>query len=153
MSYQLAQLNIARHLHPLDSAGMKDFMDALPKINKLGDDSPGFVWRLFDESGDATGIGNPFGEDVIINLTVWESVESLRAFIYQTEHLDYMRRRREWFTHEGLKGGYAVLWWIPAGHIPTVDEAAERLAHLDEHGSTPHAFTFREPHPAPTQVV
>jgi hypothetical protein len=148
VTHHLAQLNIARHLHPLDSAEMKDFMDALPEINGLGDRSPGFVWRLFDESGDATGVGNPFGSDVIINLTVWESVESLRDFAYQTVHLDFMRRRREWFTHEGLKE-YAVLWWIPAGHIPTVTEAAERLGHLGKYGASGFAFTFRERHEPP----
>jgi hypothetical protein len=144
----LAQLNIARLRFPLDGPELKDFVDALPEINGLGDASPGFVWRLQDESGDATGVANPFGEGVIINLTVWESVVALREFIYRSPHLDYMRRRREWFDHVGLEA-YLVLWWVPVGHTPTVDEAAERLAHLEKHGSTEYAFTFREPYPRP----
>jgi hypothetical protein len=142
----LAQLNIARLRFPLDGPELKDFVDALPEINGLGDASPGFVWRLQDDSGDATGVANPFGEGVIINLTVWESVEALREFIYRSPHLDYMRRRREWFDHLGIEA-HLVLWWVPVGHTPTVDEAAERLAHLEKHGSTEHAFTLREPHP------
>ncbi|GIH05962.1 hypothetical protein Rhe02_40290 [Rhizocola hellebori] len=143
----LAQLNIARLRFPLDGPELKDFVDALPEINGLGDASPGFVWRLQDDSGDATGVANPFGEGVIINLTVWESVEALREFIYRSPHLDYMRRRREWFDHNGIEA-HLVLWWVPEGHTPTVDEAAERLAHLEKHGSTEHAFTLREPYPA-----
>jgi hypothetical protein len=144
----LAQLNIARLRFPLDGPELKDFVDALPEINGLGDSSPGFVWRLQDESGDATGVANPFGEGVIINLTVWESVEALREFTYRSPHLDYMRRRREWFDHVGLEA-YLVLWWVPVGHTPTVDEAAERLAHLEKHGSTEHAFILRAPYPKP----
>lgn len=140
----LAQLNIARLRFPLDGPELKDFVDALPRINALGDNSPGFVWRLFDESGDATGVANPFGDRVIINLTLWESVEALRGYIYHTEHLDFMRRRREWFDHTGIPE-HLVLWWVPAGHTPTVDEAAQRLAHLEKHGPSPHAFTFRQP--------
>lgn len=139
----LAQLNIARLRFPLDGPELKDFVDALPEINALGDNSPGFVWRLQDESGDATGVANPFGKDVILNLTLWESVEALRAYIYHTPHLEFMRRRREWFDHEGLPETL-VLWWVPEGHLPTVDEAAERLAHLAQHGPTEHAFTLRK---------
>ncbi len=140
----LAQLNIARLRFALDGPELKDFVDALPEINGLGDASPGFVWRLQDDSGDATGVANPFGDGVIINLTVWESVEALRDYIYRSPHLDYMRRRREWFDHDGLPE-HLVLWWVPEGHTPTVDEAAERLAHLEKNGSTEYAFTLREP--------
>ncbi len=140
----LAQLNIARLRFALDSPQLKDFVDALPEINGLGDASPGFVWRLQDEAGDATGIVNPFGPDVIINLTVWESIEALRQYVYRSPHLDYMRRRREWFDHNGIDA-HLVLWWVPPGHTPTVEEAAQRLAHLEKHGSTEHAFTLREP--------
>ena len=142
----LAQLNIARLRFPLDSPELNDFVEALPEINGLGDLSPGFVWRRCEESGDPTGIDNPFDPDIIVNLTVWESVEALRQFIYQSPHLDYMRRRREWFDHSGIEA-HLVLWWVPQGHTPTVDEAAERLAHLEKHGSTEYAFTFRELHP------
>ncbi len=140
----LAQLNIARLRFPLDSPELKDFVDGLPFINALAESSPGYVWRLQDDSGDATHIANPFGEGVIINLTVWESLEALRDFIYRTHHLEYMRRRREWFDHEGLPA-YLVLWHVPDGHLPTIEEAADRLKHLVEHGPSEHAFTFREP--------
>jgi Domain of unknown function (DUF3291) len=148
----LAQLNIARLRYPLESPEMKDFVDALPEINGLGDASPGFVWRLTDEGGgDATSL-RYFGEDVIVNLTVWESVQSLRDFIYHTRHLEYMRRRREWFDHEGLPA-YLVLWWIPLGHKPTLEEAKERMEHLVKHGPTAEAFTFRQPFPDPSGVL
>jgi Domain of unknown function (DUF3291) len=148
----LAQLNIARLRYPLESPEMKDFVDALPEINGLGDASPGFVWRLTDEGGgDATSL-RYFGEDVIVNLTVWESVQSLRDFIYHTRHLEYMRRRREWFDHEGLTA-YLVLWWIPLGHKPTLEEAKERMEHLVKHGPTAEAFTFRQPFPDPSGVL
>jgi Domain of unknown function (DUF3291) len=142
----LAQLNIARLRFPLDGPELKDFVDGLPEINALGDSSPGFVWRLTDEGGaDATAL-RPFEDrdDILINMSVWESLESLRDFIYHTKHLEYMRRRREWFDHNGLEA-YAVLWWVPQGHIPTLAEGKERLEHLIKHGPTPEAFTFRDP--------
>lgn len=144
----LAQINIARLRFPLDSPQLKDFVDALPEINALAEKSPGYVWRLVDDEGaDATSF-RPFGGDVIVNLTVWESVEALRGYIYHTPHLEYMRRRREWFDHAGAEP-YLALWWIPEGHIPTLDEARQRLDHLAAHGPTPHAFTFRKPFPSP----
>jgi hypothetical protein len=145
----LAQLNVARARHPLDSAGMADFMNGLDPINTLGENSPGYVWRLIGEAGQgATDIRGPFGEHVIVNMSVWESVEALRDFTYASGHLDYLRRRREWLDHYGISN-HLVLWWIPAGHVPTVDEAAERLAHLDRHGPTGYAFTLRQPMPPP----
>lgn len=140
---KLAQLNIARLRFGLETPELKAFVDGLPVINALAESSPGFVWRLQDESGDATHVPNPFGEGVIINLTVWESVDALRDFIYHTEHLDYMRRRREWFDHDGL-AAYLVLWHVPDGHIPTIEEAADRLEHLVKHGASDYAFTFRD---------
>jgi hypothetical protein len=145
----LAQLNIARLRFPLDGPELKDFVDGLPEINALGDNSPGFVWRLTDEGGaDATAL-RPFEDqdDILINMSVWETLESLRDFVYHTKHLEYTRRRREWFDHNGLQA-YLVLWWVPAGHIPTVAEGRERLDHLIKHGPTWEAFTFRDPFPA-----
>jgi hypothetical protein len=145
----LAQFNIARLRYPLDGRELKDFVDALPEINSLGDRSPGFVWRLTaGETDDATGL-RPFGTDeVIVNLTVWESLEALREFIYHTRHLDYMRRRREWFDYAGIEA-HLVLWWVPDGEIPTVEQAKQRLEHLVKHGPTSHAFTLRQPFPRP----
>ncbi|HCT75363.1 MAG TPA: DUF3291 domain-containing protein [Micromonosporaceae bacterium] len=140
----LAQLNIARLRFALDTSELKDFVDALPEINALAEKSPGFVWRLQDESGDATHVENPFGEGVIVNLTLWESVEALRAYVYHSPHMAYLRRRREWFDHAGIEA-HLVLWWVPVGHTPTLDEAAERLDDLVTNGTSQRAFTLREP--------
>lgn len=144
--YHLAQLNIARLRAPLDSPELAGFVSRLSEINALAERSPGYVWRLQDESGDATAL-RPFEPDVIVNLTVWESVESLREFTYRSGHLEPMRRRRDWFVAPG--GPHLVLWWIPAGTVPTVAEAGDRLARLTRHGPSRDAFTFRAPHPAP----
>lgn len=149
MTYHLAQVNIARHRFPLDSPEMAGFMAGLAPINTLAEASPGYVWRLIgDAEQGATDIVGPFGPDVIINMSVWETVEQLRDYTYASGHLDYLRRRREWLDHSGM-AAYQAMWWIPAGHVPTVDEAAERLAHLGEHGPGPYAFTFRDPMPPP----
>jgi hypothetical protein len=140
--YQLAQLNIALAREPLGAPLLRDFMAALDPVNAAADASPGFVWRLQTEEGDATGIRG-FGSDrMIVNLSVWESLEALRAFAYgQRDHLAVVRRRREWF--ERLGEAFLVLWWVPAGHVPTVAEAEERLDALRAEGPTPYAFTFR----------
>lgn len=146
--HHLAQLNIARMRAPLDDPLMADFMAALPEINARADAAPGFVWRLRDEgTADATGL-RPYGPDVLVNLSLWTSVEALREFAHRGPHLEPLRRRREWFTHEGL-AAYAVLWWVPAGHVPTTGEAAARLELLRTHGPGPRAFTLRQPYPAP----
>ncbi len=148
--YHLAQLNIARLRAPLESPELAGFVALLPEINELAERSPGYVWRLQDESGDATSL-RPFEPDVIVNLTVWESVESLHGFTYRSGHLEPMRRRRDWFVTFG--GPHQVLWWIRAGTLPTVAEAGDRLALLARRGPSPEAFTFREPHPAPGPAV
>ena len=145
MTQHLAQLNLARLVASLDDPRLADFVAGLPKINAVADTAPGFVWRLVDdEGGDATSL-RPFGDDVIVNLTVWQSVEALRAFAFKSPHLEYLRRRREWFVPFG--DVYTVNWWVPAGHRPSVGEAQERLERLRCHGSTPSAFTLREPFP------
>jgi|SRR5579859_3206150 len=148
--YHLAQLNIARLRAPIDSPQLADFVALLPVINDLAERSPGYVWRLQDDSGNATNI-RPWDPDVPVNLTVWESVESLRAFVYRSGHLDPMRRRREWFVPSD--GPYLVLWWIPAGTLPTLGEARDRLDLLRRNGSGPDAFTLREPYPAPDTLA
>jgi heme-degrading monooxygenase HmoA len=136
----LAQLNVARMRAPLDDPSMADFVDNLERINKLGDASPGFVWRLQDDDGAATSY-RPFDDDdIIVNLTVWESVAALRAYAYTTEHRDFLRRRREWFLP--LDSPYLALWWLPEGELPTVEDAVARLAHLAERGPSERAFTF-----------
>jgi hypothetical protein len=143
----VAELNIGLLAAPIDSPQLADFVALLPEINALADASPGFVWRLTDDSGaNATSL-RPYGPDIAVNLSVWESVEHLRAFVYRSPHLAVMRRRRDWFRV--YPGPYQVMWWVPAGHIPSLAEAGERLAWLAERGAGPDAFTFREPYPGP----
>jgi len=144
--YELAQLNIARARAPLDSPVMADFVGNLERINRLAETMPGYVWRLKDESGDATAL-RPFGDDILVNMSVWKDVESLRAFMFRTDHTAIMRRRQEWF--ERMDEAYAVFWWVPAGHRPGMLEAWERLEHLRLHGASAQAFTLRTPFPAP----
>lgn len=143
--YELAQLNVARLRAPLDSPMLADFVGALGRINALADGAPGFVWRLQDDAGDATSF-RPAGEDVLVNMSVWKDAESLNAFVYRSDHAGVMRRRREWFERMDL---YLVLWWVPQGHRPTVEEALERLEHLRAHGPTPQAFSMGKLFPAP----
>jgi hypothetical protein len=144
--YQLAQLNIARMREPLESASMADFVGNLDRINALAERSAGFVWRLKDDSGSAVAIRG-FGEDFIVNMSVWEDVASLSDYAFKSDHVEIMRRRREWFHPMDVE--YAALWWIPAGHRPTVAEAKDRLDYLREHGATQYAFTFKQPYLAP----
>jgi hypothetical protein len=147
MTAHVAELNIGLLAAPIDSPQLADFVALLPEINALADASPGFVWRLTDDGGgNATGL-RPYGPDIAVNLSVWESVEHLRAFVYRSPHLAVMRRRRDWFRV--YPGPYQVMWWVPAGHIPSLEEAGERLAWLAESGAGPDAFTFREPYPRP----
>lgn len=142
---ELAQVNIALPQAPLDSEQLRDFVDLLDPINALAEAAPGFVWRLVTEDGDATAVRG-FGDDrLIINLSVWDSLESLGDFVFRSGHADVMRRRREWF--ERLQTVYAALWWVPAGHRPTVAEAEQRVAALQADGPTPYAFIFRRPFP------
>ncbi|MER7910113.1 DUF3291 domain-containing protein [Streptomyces sp. NPDC096068] len=136
----LAQLNVATLLHPFDDPRVKPFVDLLDPVNAAADGAPGFVWRLVEEgAADATGL-RPAGENVIVNLSVWETQEALWDFAYRSGHLEVMRRRREWFARH--VEAHLVLWWIPAGHLPTAHEALERLADLRTHGPSPLAFTF-----------
>jgi hypothetical protein len=133
-------------LAPLDSPQLKDFVDNLDGINALAEGSPGFAWRLKGEGNDATSL-RPFESDkIIVNMSVWRDVASLRAFVYDSAHVAIMKRRREWFTRMKL---YMVLWWVPAGHQPTVAEAVARLEHLRAHGPSTDAFTFGEAYSAP----
>jgi hypothetical protein len=144
--HHLAQLNVGRLRQPLDAPESAGFVNGLKPINALADASPGFVWRLTDEGGeDATAI-RPDGDDLIVNLSVWESLRALWDFTYRSDHLELVRRRREWFVR--MLEPFTVLWWVPAGHLPPVEEALGRLADLREAGPTPHAFTFRQPYDA-----
>ncbi len=142
-TYQLAQINIALPLAPLDTEQLAGFVAGLAPINALADRSPGFVWRLQTEDGDATAIRAFDDERLLINMSVWESLEALADFVYRSAHTAYLRRRREWFARLGES--VTALWWVPAGHVPSIAEAEQRLDHLRQHGPTAFAFTFREP--------
>jgi uncharacterized protein DUF3291 len=145
--YHLAQANIGRIRAPLDDPIMEGFRSQLDPINALADRSPGFVWRLQTEDGNAMAI-RPFPDDrMAINMSVWESLEALQQFVYQSAHVGPLRDRKQWF--EPIEGPILVMWWVRAGHVPTVAEALERLRHLKAHGPSPEAFTFRAPFPAP----
>jgi hypothetical protein len=143
----LAQVNIGRILAPMDSLVMADFKANLDPINALAEATPGFIWRLQSDSGNATDI--VYSEDPfeLINMSVWESMESLRGYVYKSHHLEFFRRRAEWFE-KATQATYA-LWWTPAAHIPTVAEAKDRLGHYQKHGATQYAFWFSQPFPEP----
>lgn len=145
-AYELAQLNIAMMKEPLESPGMADFVANLERINALAEASPGFVWRLQTDEGDATAM-RPLGDDVLVNLSVWRDVESLGKYVFGSAHVEIMRRRREWFDR--MREAHFVLWWVPAGHRPTVQAANERLLLLRERGPTAEGFTFRDAFPPP----
>jgi hypothetical protein len=148
MMWHLAQLNIGRLRAPVDDPALAEFVANLDPINALADSTPGFVWRLQTEDGNATAI-RAFPDDdlMAINMSVWESIEALADFAYRSAHTSVLRRRGEWF--ERLEEAYLVLWWIPAGTLPSIDEALARLDHLRTFGPTPEAFTFRQPFPHP----
>lgn len=146
MEYNLAQLNIARMKGDIDSPVMASFVARLDEINTLAESSPGYVWRL-KAGGDATSIRLYEDERILVNFSVWQDLGSLREFVYRTMHGDVMRQRRDWF--ERLESVYYVLWWVPAGTIPTLAEAKERLEYLQIHGESSYAFTFAHPHPSP----
>ncbi len=146
-NHHLAQMNVAHAVAPMDDPQMADFMAQLDEINAMADDAPGFVWRLQSDSGNATDIIVTPDPSFLINMSVWESVEALFDYVYKTAHTKVMTRRRDWFRKHD--GAYQVLWWVPAGHLPTPEEGLERLRHLTDHGPTPHAFSFKERFPAP----
>jgi hypothetical protein len=139
--FHIAQVNVGRPKAPVDSPMLAEFRALLDPVNAVADAAPGFVWRLQDESGNATGLAVPGDDSLIVNMSVWESIDALWDFVYSGAHLEVMRRRREWFEAMEL---YMCLWWVPAGHRPTVDEAAERLGLLRLYGPTPRAFTFKQ---------
>jgi hypothetical protein len=141
MAYHLAQFNIGRMLAPVESPIMADFVNNLEYINTIADQTPGFVWRLKSDNGNATSIKIYEDDLIIINMSVWESIETLHQYVYASEHVNFFRRRKAWFERMKV---YMTLWWIPAGHIPTPQEAQERLAYMEAHGVTPYAFTFKE---------
>lgn len=144
-AFELAQVNIARLKAPLDSPQLKDFVDNLDPVNADAEAADGFVWRLKDDTGNATDV-SVFGDEwLILNLTMWRDTNALTAYMYQGRHREMLARRREWF--EQVREAMVTLWWVPAGHRPTVAEAESRLLHLRTNGPTPYAFTLRHAFP------
>ena len=150
-TWHIAQLNVGTMLYAHDDERMSGFFSQLDDINALADQSPGFVWRLQSDSGNATDIQVDDDPLFLVNMSVWESVEALRDYVYKTEHVDFLRRRREWF--EAADGPYLVLFWVPAGHRPTPEEAMSRLEQLRADGPSPEAFTFREQFAPPVDAT
>ena len=147
--YHLAQVNVARSRADLEDPIMAGFVDQLPAINALADSSPGFVWRLASETGDNTYL-RPYDDPLIIfNLSVWQSVDALKQYVYRSEHGAAVRNRKLWF--ERMDAPHVALWWVPAGHIPTVAEATQRLSYRQEHGDSAIAFSFARPYEMPSQ--
>jgi len=150
MTFHLAQLNVARLNQPLDHDDTAEFVDALDSINALAESSLGFVWRLTDDAGQSSSYVPLPGEDdplLIVNYSIWEDLDALRQFVFRTAHVDYLRRRREWFEKPAEPS--TVLWWTPAGTIPTLDEASGRLRALRADGPTAEAWTLSTSFPAP----
>jgi len=146
----LAQYNIGLIRQPLDHPDVAEFVAALGPINALAEASPGFVWRLTDEDGQSSSYVEVEGVDdplLIVNYSIWEDLEALKHFIHKSGHIAYLRRRQEWFEH--TEEATSVAWWIPAGTIPDVSEAHQRLLHLRQHGPTPTGWPLTNPEPQP----
>ena len=148
--YHIAQVNIGKVRAPVEDPSMAGFTIRLDELNALADGSRGFVWRLQTSTGNATYFRPyPVDDRILMNMSVWETIEDLRHYVYHTVHAELLRQRHEWF--EKFAGTYTALWWVPAGHHPGIDEARKRLAHLDEQGPTQFAFTFKNTFPPDDQ--
>jgi len=147
--WNLAQFNIARAVASLDSPELEEFVNALARINALADAAPGFVWRLAGSSDSAPAAAAASDPRLLLNLSVWQSPDALFDYVYKSAHTEVMVRRRQWF--EKPAQAHQVLWWVPAPHRPTLEEAMERLEQLRQHGPSPVAFTFKQRFPAPDQ--
>ena len=146
--YHLAEINIAKMKGvDINDPIMKEFTDNLDLINTLAENSDGFVWRLKDDSYNATNL-NPYNdEQIIVNVSVWENIETLEHYMYKTFHSDFLKRRKEWFLKFGK--AHTAMWWIPKGDIPTLEEAVEKLDYLQKNGVSELVFDLRNKFPAP----
>ncbi len=143
MRWHLAQINVARLRAPVGDPVVAEFVAALEPVNALAERQPGFVWRLQTEDGDATAIRPDADDDLLaVNMSVWQSVESLADYVYRSEHIAFLRRRREWFQR--MEQAHQAMWWLPAGIVPSVEEGMSRIAAVRAHGPSPYAFTFHE---------
>jgi hypothetical protein len=147
MAYQLAQINIGRLIAPIDDPKIAEFVAQLAPINAIADLAPGFVWRLQSESGNATDMAYNDDPSIMVNMSVWESLETLRDYAYKSGHRKVLRDRAKWFAK--MDRPHYCLWWIPAGHIPTIAEGRERLEHYQTRGATPYSFWFSQEYPQP----
>ncbi len=147
--YFIAEINIAKMKGvDINDPIMKEFVENLDAVNQIAEKSEGFVWRLKDENNNATSL-NPYNDEtIIINVSVWKSIETLENFMYRTFHSDFLKRRKEWFLTYG--SAYTAMWWIPEGHIPTMQEAVDKLSFLQTNGPSPNSFDFRHKFPAPS---
>jgi heme-degrading monooxygenase HmoA len=145
--FHLAQINIGRTIEPLDHPALQGFVEQLDHINALAERSPGFVWRLQSDDGDATSIQAFDDPRMLVNMSVWESLEALKEYVYSGDHLEMLKQRKSWFEKSDFP--LLALWWIPAGTVPTVEQGKAALASLQQYGSTAAAFTFARPWPAP----
>ena len=145
--FHLAQINVARARADMDSELMRGFVERLDDINALAEDSPGFVWRLQDDSGNATDIQVFDDPLLIVNMSVWTDIDSLKHFVYRSNHVDMLRDRDAWF--EKTAEAHQALWWVPVGELPTVEEGVERLRELQTRGPSERAFTFARPSNSP----
>ncbi len=151
-AWHFAQFNIARLQEPLDHPDTAEFVANLDQVNAVAEAAPGFVWRLTDDSGLSSSYVRAYDDPLmIINLSVWESPEQLQDFVYRTAHTSFLRRRREWFAK--MDEAYLVCWWIPAGSVPAVADAVDRLARLRAEGVSDEAFTLRDLRPAPAATA
>jgi len=148
-NYHLAEINIARMKGvDINDPIMKEFVENLDAVNQIAEKSEGFVWRLKDENNNATSL-NPYDdEQIIINVSVWKSLETLEEFMYRTFHAEFLKRRKDWFTSFGK--AHTAMWWIPAGHLPSLEEAVGKLDLLQKNGASQDSFDFRNKFPAPS---
>jgi hypothetical protein len=145
VGHHLAQLNVAVLKHPLWHPALAPFVNALDAVNAVAEKAPGFVWRLIeDEGNNATDI-RPWGDDMIVNLSVWRDIEALESYVYAPDHADVLRQRRSFFVP--MDTPHVVLWWVPEGHLPDLVEARDRLDRLAADGPTPYAFSLRSTFP------
>lgn len=144
MSYHLAQANIAKFKASLDSPVMKEFTDFITPINKLAEESPGFIWRLKDNEGRSSSyIETPFKDQMMaVNLSLWQNIEVLNQFVYHTVHSYFFKNKKRWFDPQGIS--MAVMWWLPIGQLPTLHMAKDKLEFLEKHGPTPMAFNHKQ---------
>jgi hypothetical protein len=147
--FHLAQVNIGIAKGEMDREVMKVFADNLDPINAIAESSKGFVWRLKDDGGNATDISFSDNPNELVNMSVWESVETLKHFMFKTHHIDFLKRKKEWF--ETPTQATYVLWWIPAGHFPTIEEAKQKLALIRQNSETVEAFSFKKVFAAPSE--